>query len=82
VYVYDSVAALGRAAAEKAAELINEAVSKRGHARVIVATGNSQLSLVESLVRADVTWSAQSRSFIWTNMSACQTIIRPAFGDG
>jgi glucosamine-6-phosphate deaminase len=58
VYLYDSVAALGLAAAEKAADLINKAVSKRGHARVIVATGNSQLALIQSLVVADITWGA------------------------
>jgi glucosamine-6-phosphate deaminase len=58
VYVYDSPAALGEAAAQQAAELIDAAVSKRGRARVIVATGNSQLALVESLVRADIDWKA------------------------
>jgi glucosamine-6-phosphate deaminase len=57
VYVYNSVSALGQAAAEKAAELINSALSARGRARVIIATGNSQLTLVESLVRANIDWN-------------------------
>ena len=58
MYVYDSVSALGQAAAERAAGLINSALSTRGRARVIVATGNSQLALVESLVRSDINWKA------------------------
>jgi glucosamine-6-phosphate deaminase len=58
VSVYDSVSALGSAASQTAAELINTALSARGRARVIIATGNSQLALVESLVRADIDWKA------------------------
>lgn len=57
VHVYDSVPALGRAAAEQATEVINAAISKHARARVILATGNSQLALVEALVRADIDWN-------------------------
>jgi glucosamine-6-phosphate deaminase len=56
--VYPSREALGQAAAEKAAEIINSAISSHGTARVIIATGNSQLHLVAALTqRKDIDWS-------------------------
>src|SRR5690242_6265122 len=56
VEIYASARALGQAAAEKAAELIRNAIQERGGARVIVATGNSQIPLVEALVKHDLDW--------------------------
>jgi glucosamine-6-phosphate deaminase len=58
VHVFDTARALGQAAAQKATELINAAIEKRRRARIIVATGNSQLPLVDALVRADIDWNA------------------------
>src|SRR4051812_10479097 len=56
--VYPSREALGQAAAEKAAEIINSAIASHGTARVIIATGNSQLHLVAALTqRKDIDWS-------------------------
>src|SRR5436305_7695139 len=50
---------VGRAAAERAAELIRSAVAQRGKARIIAATGNSQLHFVDFLTREpSVPWSA------------------------
>jgi glucosamine-6-phosphate deaminase len=56
VRIYPTLHDLGAAAAAKAAEVINQAIDKSGRARVIVATGNSQLPLVEALVTQDVPW--------------------------
>lgn len=56
VEIYASANALGRAAAERAAQLIRRAIEERGRARVIVATGNSQIPLVEALVKQDLDW--------------------------
>jgi glucosamine-6-phosphate deaminase len=56
VEIYASANALGKAAAERAAELIRRAIEERGAARVIVATGNSQIPLVEALVKHDLDW--------------------------
>ena len=57
VSVCPSRAELGIAAANKTAELIQAAVEKRGRARIIVATGNSQLDFIGSLVgHAEVPW--------------------------
>jgi glucosamine-6-phosphate deaminase len=46
-------------AAKRAAQLIEEAVSRRGRARLIVATGNSQLFFIGALTEAPgVAWNA------------------------
>ena len=58
IQVYPSRAALGTAAAERAAALIQRAIEERGRARVIAATGNSQLPLVEALVAQPLDWKS------------------------
>jgi glucosamine-6-phosphate deaminase len=58
VEVFSSPQLMGAAAAQRAATLIGEAVRQRGTARIIAATGNSQIPFVESLVRHPVPWSA------------------------
>jgi glucosamine-6-phosphate deaminase len=40
---------MGRAAAQDAREIINQAMAKNGQANVILATGNSQLTFLEAL---------------------------------
>ena len=50
VRIFPSRQALGAAAAAHAARIITEAVRDHGHARIIVATGNSQLELIHALV--------------------------------
>ena len=58
VVVYTTAREAGKAAAERAARLMQEAILAEGCARVIGATGNSQIPLVEALVEQDVQWSA------------------------
>jgi glucosamine-6-phosphate deaminase len=59
VQIYASRQDLGAAAARNAAELIQQAVREKGRARIMVATGNSQLDVVAALVlRRDIQWSA------------------------
>ena len=48
---------LGRAAATKGAEFIRAAISQRGSANIILATGASQFEMLSTLVQADVDWS-------------------------
>jgi len=43
---------MAKAAAEEAARLIREAIGARGRARIVVATGASQIEFLESLVTA------------------------------
>jgi glucosamine-6-phosphate deaminase len=58
VEVYASKAALGRAAAARGAEIVREAVARRKRARIIVATGNSQLEVSSALVETpDLDWT-------------------------
>lgn len=48
---------LGAAAAARAAMLLREAIRTRGGARIVVATGNSQLRFIDALAQApDVSW--------------------------
>lgn len=57
VEVYADNDALGRAAAKAAAETLGAAISRQGHANLIVATGNSQLSFYAALrARRDIDW--------------------------
>jgi glucosamine-6-phosphate deaminase len=51
--VFPSRAALGFDAARKAAGIIQRAIEQRGRARIMVATGNSQIDFMKSLVEMD-----------------------------
>jgi glucosamine-6-phosphate deaminase len=59
VQVHGDVAALARAAADEAAEVMRAAVAARGVAHAMFATGNSQLAFVHALIHetAGVPWS-------------------------
>lgn len=58
VAVYTTNAELGQAAALAARRIIQEALAVRGHANIILATGNSQLSFLHTLRDLDgIDWS-------------------------
>jgi glucosamine-6-phosphate deaminase len=58
VYVYPSKLETSEAAAHEAASILRSALAKRGSARIIVGTGNSQLDLIRALVEAPgLDWS-------------------------
>lgn len=57
LHVYEDKTALGRAAAEHAARHINDAITARGQAAIILATGVSQFEMLDSLVEQPVDWS-------------------------
>ena len=57
IEVYASPEEMGRAAAQRAAAVIRDAVAARGHARIVVATGNSQFAFVAALREEDIPWS-------------------------
>ena len=48
---------LGREAAKKSANVINEAIKKKGHARIILSTGMSQFETLSALIDESVDWS-------------------------
>ncbi len=55
--VYSTAEAMGLAAADNTAKILTDAVRKNGHARVIFATGNSQLAFVGALAEhAEIPW--------------------------
>lgn len=55
--VFDGKRELGRAAAAQAATAMTRAISERGQARILVATGASQFEFLEALTnRRDVDW--------------------------
>ncbi len=57
--VYATNAALGQAAAEEAREIIAAAIRAQGHANIILATGNSQLTFLHALREmAGIEWRA------------------------
>lgn len=47
---------MGKAAAQHAAELINQAIAERGRARILLSTGASQFPFFEAFVREDIAW--------------------------
>ena len=59
VHVHRDVAALARAAADEAADVLRAAVAARGVAHAMFATGNSQLAFVRALIHetAGVPWA-------------------------
>lgn len=53
VAIYKTSQAGGRAAAENAVTIIRDAIARKGKARLIIGTGNSQIHVVHSLVEAE-----------------------------
>jgi len=60
VKIFDTKVELGQSAAEYGAFLINEAISKRNKANIIVATGASQFEMLDSLIKENVDWTKVS----------------------
>ena len=57
IFIYKNEIALGKAAGEKAAQLIREAIANNGTANIILATGTSQFETLKALVSAkDIPW--------------------------
>lgn len=57
IEIHEDKFALGRAAAARAAQIVREAIAARGKARILVATGNSQLQFLDALTQEpDVRW--------------------------
>ena len=48
---------LGKASAKHAATLINNAISEKGSARILLSTGASQFPFFEEFVKQDIDWS-------------------------
>jgi len=57
IKVFDSKVEMARDAANRAADTIREAISERGEARIIAATGASQFEFLDALTKiSDIDW--------------------------
>lgn len=58
VSIYPTNDAMGHAAAQAAAQIIQQAIAEKGQASIIIATGNSQLTFLEALREIkDIEWA-------------------------
>ncbi len=58
VQIYSTVEKMGAAAAARGADKIREAIAARGQANIIIATGASQFSMLQNLIKASgIDWS-------------------------
>src|SRR5438270_11992538 len=57
VKIFPDKLSLGQAAADHAAEVIQSAITANGHARIVVASGQSQIDFFNALTRMKVDWS-------------------------
>ncbi|PHQ62056.1 MAG: glucosamine-6-phosphate deaminase [Maribacter sp.] len=60
IIISNTKADLGKSAAKKGAELIQKAISSRGKANIIIATGASQFEMLAVLVDQNIDWSVVS----------------------
>jgi glucosamine-6-phosphate deaminase len=56
LFIHDTPEKLGEAAAENVAGHLNEAIKRKGSARLLLSTGASQFETLSCLRRADVDW--------------------------
>ena len=57
ILIHQTKEELGKAAASKGAQLIREALKRKGSANIIVATGASQFEMLGALIRENIDWS-------------------------
>jgi glucosamine-6-phosphate deaminase len=57
IKVFDTKSELGQAAAQDAAQIINQAINERDVAYVIAATGASQFEFLDSMAQEDIDWT-------------------------
>ncbi len=58
--IADNREELGRRAAEKGAQLVRDAIRAKGEVYIILATGASQFSMLEVLIKEDIDWTKVS----------------------
>lgn len=57
IKVFENPGELGKAAAQASAEILNEAIKRKGSARLLMSTGASQFDTIDALLHVDVDWS-------------------------
>jgi glucosamine-6-phosphate deaminase len=57
IHILENSAELGKVAAAYSAEIINEAIGRKGKARIVLSTGASQFDTIKALIETDIDWS-------------------------
>ena len=57
IHIFDSSVELGKAAALQCTQIINDAISRKGKARIILSTGASQFDAIKAIAEANIDWS-------------------------
>lgn len=57
INIANDAAELGKRAADKIAKLIGNAINEKGHARIVLSTGESQFETLAALVMEEIDWT-------------------------
>lgn len=57
IIISENAGELGKSAAQHTAEVLRSAISKKGKARMVLSTGQSQFETLESLLEQDIDWN-------------------------
>jgi len=57
INIFENPAELGKNAAKYASEIINEAIARKGKARIVLSTGASQFDTIQALIETDIDWT-------------------------
>jgi glucosamine-6-phosphate deaminase len=57
IKIFENSIELGKAAATQCAAIINEAIARKGKARIALSTGMSQFDTIKALTESDIDWS-------------------------
>ena len=57
IIILENPAELGKVAAQYSADIINEAIARKGKARIVLSTGASQFDTIKALTESDIDWS-------------------------
>jgi len=57
INIFDNSVELGKSTAAYCAEIINEAIARKGKARIVLSTGASQFDTIKALIKEKIDWS-------------------------
>jgi glucosamine-6-phosphate deaminase len=57
IQIFENPVELGKTAAVNCTAIINEAITRKGNARIVLSTGASQFETIKALTESDIDWS-------------------------
>mgnify|MGYP000862496233 CR=1 FL=1 len=57
IYIFDTPEQLGKEAAVRAADLLNNAIKEKGVARLLLSTGKSQFEFFKNIIHENIDWT-------------------------